>query len=361
MQTLRGSLVGAVSLLALMAGGGMPVLAAEVDVVASIKPVHSLVASVMQGIGEPVLLVKGTGSEHSYSLRPSEARALEQAEVVFWVGETMETFLLKPLRALAGNAKVVELWRVPGLTLLATREGGMWEAHEHGDEHAGTDTGQSEGEHAEEHEKGDYAEHHESEHAQEHEGENAEAEHDAGAGHAHGETDMHIWLDPGNAKVLAAAIARALADADPSNGATYQANAERLRQRLDKLDRTLRDRLAAVTDRPYVVFHDAYQYFEHRYGVRAVGAITINPTVRPSAQRLGEIHERLERLDAACVFAEPQFEPTLVDTVIEGTSAKKGVLDPLGAALDAGPAQYFELLNSLGDSLIDCLGTAKSG
>jgi zinc transport system substrate-binding protein len=154
---------------------------------------------------------------------------------------------------------------------------------------------------------------------------------------------------------------RALADADPSNAATYQANAERLRQRLDELDRSLRDRLAAVTDRPYVVFHDGYQYFEHRYGVRAVGAITINPTVRPSAQRLGEIHERLERLDAACVFAEPQFEPTLVDTVIEGTSAKKGVLDPLGAALDAGPAQYFELLNSLGSSLIDCLGTAKSG
>jgi zinc transport system substrate-binding protein len=282
MQTLRGSLVGAVSLLALMAGGGAPVLAAEIDVVASIKPVHSLVASVMQGIGEPVLLVKGTGSEHSYSLRPSEARALEQAEVVFWVGETMETFLLKPLRALAGNAKVVELWRVPGLTLFATREGGMWEAHEHGDEHAGTDTGQGEGEHAEEHEKGDYAEHHESEHAQEHEGENAEADHEAGAGHAHGETDMHIWLDPGNAKVLAAVIASTLADADSGNAATYQANAERLRQQLDELDRSLRDRLAAITDLPYVVFHDAYRYFEYRYGVRAVGAITINPTVRPS-------------------------------------------------------------------------------
>jgi zinc transport system substrate-binding protein len=116
-----------------------------------------------------------------------------------------------------------------------------------------------------------------------------------------------------------------------------------------------------VADRPYVVFHDAYQYFEHRYGVKAVGAITINPTVRPSAQRLGEIHARLEQLDAACVFAEPQFEPTLVDTVIEATSAKKGVLDPLGAALDAGPDHYFQLLNGLADSLVDCLGTAKSG
>jgi zinc transport system substrate-binding protein len=347
--TLNGGLVGAASLLALIGGGGGSAAAAEIDVVASIKPVHSLVANVMEGVGEPVLLVKGTGSEHSYSLRPSEARALEQAEVVFWVGETMETFLIKPLHALAGDAEVVELWEVPGLTLLPTREGGMWEVHEHSDEHA--DAGHGEDEHAE---------HKESEHAEEQAGDHA-AEHEAGAGHAHGETDMHVWLDPGNAKVLADAIANAIADADPDHAAIYQANTERLRQRLDELDRSLEERLASVADRPYVVFHDAYQYFEHRYGVKAVGAITINPTVRPGAQRLGEIHARLEELDAACVFAEPQFEPTLVETVIEGTSAKRGVLDPLGATIDAGPDHYFQLLNGLADSLVDCLGTAKSG
>jgi zinc transport system substrate-binding protein len=225
----------------------------------------------MQGVGEPVLLVKGTGSEHSYSLRPSAARALEQAEVVFWVGETMETFLIKPLRALAGNAKVIELSQTPGLTLLPTREGGMWEAHEHGGEDGGAGVAPGAAEHPDAH--GDRGEH-------------AGAEHET-AGHARGETDMHIWLDPENAKVLAPAVAAALADADPSNAAVYQANAESLRQRLDELDRSLRDRLATVADRPYVVFHDGYQYFEHRYGVRAVGAITINPTVRPSAQLAG--------------------------------------------------------------------------
>jgi zinc transport system substrate-binding protein len=331
-------LVGAVSLLLLMSAP-TAAAAAEIDVVASIKPVHSLVASVMQGVGEPVLLVKGTGSEHSYSLRPSAARALEQAEVVFWVGETMETFLAKPLRALASSARVVELRQAPGLTLLPTREGGMWEAHEHGEGRAGADHGGRE--HAEQDEIAD--------------GDTAAAE------QGHGQTDMHIWLDPANAKALAGAIATALGDADPRNAALYQANAERLRQQLDDLDRSLRERLAAVTDRPYVVFHDAYQYFEHRYGVDAVGAITINPTLRPSARRLGEIHERLEELDAACVFAEPQFEPTLVETVIEGTSAKTGVLDPLGAALDAGPDQYFQLMNGLADSLVGCLGTARSG
>ena len=311
--------------------------AAEVDVVASIKPVHSLVAGVMEGIGEPALLVKGTGSEHSYSLRPSEARALEQAQVVFWVGETMETFLTKPLRALAGDAKVVELWQAPGLTLLATREGGMWQGHEH------------EGEHVEEHE-GD-------EHAETHDPEGAHTD----ADHAHGETDMHVWLDPGNAKVLAGAIAAALSEADPENAPIYQANAARLQQQLDELDRSLEARLATVADRPYVVFHDAYQYFEHRYDVKAVGAIAINPTLRPSAQRLKDIHERLEQLGAACVFAEPQFEPALVDTLTEGTNARKGVLDPLGAALAAGPDQYFQLMNDLAASLLDCLGRAQSG
>jgi zinc transport system substrate-binding protein len=301
---------------------------AEIDVVASIKPLHSLVAGVMQGIGEPALLVKGGGSEHGYSVRPSAARSLEQAEVVFWVGEPLETFLIKPLQALAGDARIVELWQVSGLTLLASRAGGMWQAHD--DTHAG-------------------------DHVEPHESEGPEAENEAAGEPAHAQTDMHIWLDP-NAKALTAAIAAALGDADPPNAPMYRANAERLRQQLEELDRSLEDRLMAVADRPYVVFHDAYQYFERRYGVKAVAAITINPTLQPSARRLREIQDRLRQLNAACVFAEPQFEPALVDTVLEGTSARKGLLDPLGADLDAGPDQYFQLMYGLADSLIDCLG-----
>jgi zinc transport system substrate-binding protein len=279
--------------------------------------VHSLVAGAMEGVSDPVLLVKGTGSEHSYSLRPSEARSLQEADVVFWVGEKMETFLIKPLQALAGNAQIVELGKVPGLTLLPTREGGMWETYEHGDERPDADADRSEGEHAEEHGN-------EGQRAEEHpEQEHADAEHEGAEDHEHGETDMHIWLDPANAKVLVAAIATMLSDADPQNASSYQANAARLLVQLDELDQSLRHRLANVGDRPYVVFHDAYHYFEHRYGLKAVGTITINPTVRPSVQRLDEIQERLEHLDAACVFAEPQFEPALVDTVIEGTSARR--------------------------------------
>ena len=307
------------AVIALAAGALAPASADEPAVVASIKPIHSLVAGVMASVGEPVLLVKGAGSEHSYSLRPSAARALERADVVFWVGETMETFLIRPLQTLAAEAEVIELSELPGLTLLPTREGGMWQAHEREDEA-----------HAENHD--------------EHED-------------AHGETDMHIWLDPDNAKALVAAIATVLGEADPANAATYQSNAARVRDQIDTLDRTLADRLKAVRDRPYVVFHDGYQYFERRYGTNAVGAITINPTQRPGARRLEEIQARLEQLDAACVFAEPQFEPALVDTLIEGTNGRKGVLDPLGSGFEAGPGQYFQLMNGLADSLVACLAS----
>jgi zinc transport system substrate-binding protein len=333
-------LIGALLLTGALFASEHAARSADVNVVTSIKPIQSLVAGVMDGVGAPVLLVKGTGSEHGYSLRPSEARALHEADLVFWVGEAMETFLIKPLRALSGEGLVIELWEAPGLTLLKTRQGGMWEAHEHDEDHVAS----REAGHAEE-DEGD--------------GEHADADHEVAEHQGHGETDMHIWLDPGNAKALVAAIATALSGADPEDALTYRANAARLHQQLDELDRALENRLRTVADRPYVVFHDAYQYFEHRYGVKAVGAITINPTLEPSAQRLREIHERLERLDAACVFAEPQFEPALVDTVVEGTSANKGVLDPLGAALEDGPDLYFQLMNGLVDSLVECLGTAN--
>jgi zinc transport system substrate-binding protein len=324
MQTLAKWSIGASVLFAV--ADARPIRAEEVHVVASIKPVHSLVAGVMQGIGAPTLLVKGASSPHSYSMRPSEARALEEGDVVFWVGGGLESFLVKPLQALAGGAVVVALSEAEGVQLLPTREGGMWGEHEH-----------------EEH------------------GEEGHAEHEHGDEHAHGQFDMHLWLDPDNAEAMVGAIVAVLSEADPDNAAIYQSNGSRLRARIEQLDESLNARLEPVRDRPFVVFHDAYQYFENRYDLEGIGSIAVDPGRRPGAQRLQEIRHRLEELDAACVFAEPQFEPALVDTVIEGTSANKGVLDPLGANLAADPEQYFRVMNGLADSLIDCLGTAASG
>jgi zinc transport system substrate-binding protein len=322
---------------------------AEINVVASIKPVHSLVAGVMDGVGEPALLVKGASSPHGYSLRPSDARALDQAQVVFWIGENLETYLTKPLQALSAAAHVVPLSEVEGVRLLPAREGGVWE--EHHEPHGRDEQGQG-GHEEDEHDARARAVHdEEAEHELEQEpGEDA---------HEHGRFDMHIWLDPHNAGAMVDAIVAGLSKADPAHAPIYRDNGSVVHQRLEQLDDALSTELASIADRPFVVFHDAYQYLEERYGLNAIGTISVDPGRRPGAQRLAAIQRRLNELNAACVFAEPQFEPALVETVIEGSNAKKGVLDPLGADLEAGPDLYFQLMSGLADSLIECLGEGQ--
>jgi len=296
--------------------------ASALEVAVSIKPIHSLVSAVMQGVGTPSLLIGAAGSEHAYSLKPSDAQALERAEVVFYVGPGMETFLAKPLESLAADAKVIAVEDLPGLTKLAQREGGPFEHHDHA-------------------------------------GESEEA-HDAdGAGHAEDhhedELDLHVWLDPENGKAIVAGIADVLAQADPANAARYEANASAYASRLDALAGELTAELAPVKSRPFIVFHDAYQYFERRFGLDVAGSITVNPEVTPGAQRIAEIQAKVQALGATCVFSEPQFEPKLVQVVIEGSGARTGVLDPLGSSLPDGPDLYPDLLRELARSLKTCL------
>lgn len=331
------------------------------DVVVSIKPIHSLVASIMQGVGEPKLIVEGAASPHTYSLKPSNAAALQDADLVFWVGHGLEAFLEKPLEALAGKATVVELEDAPGLEKLGFREGGAFEAHGHeseiGHSHEeaaapGHDEG-PEGKGGHDHEEAG-----EQDHDAGHEIEAGHA-HDDGHDHAHGSYDTHLWLDPMNAKALAAAIEKALAEKDPDNAATYRANLAALDANIDALDREIAATVAPVKDKPFIVFHDAYQYFEHRYGVRVVGSITVSPEVMPGAERVSEIHRKVEELGAACVFAEPQFEPKLVNVVLEGTRAKAGTLDPEAATLPDGPNLYFEMMRGIATSMKDCLSSAS--
>jgi zinc transport system substrate-binding protein len=330
---LSSSLAAAAFGLALSAAA--PAAAEPVTVVASIKPVHSLVAGVMQGAGSPHLIVQGNASPHSTSLKPSDAAALERAAVVIWVGEGLEAFLESAIDSLATKAAVVELAEVPGLRRLDYREGGPWGAHE--DEEAHEDEDEDEDE----------------EHA------HAEADHDDGHEHGHDEIDMHLWLDPDNAKAMVAAIAEALMQADPDNSGIYRANAEIMARRLDQLSAEIEADLAAVKDIPFVVFHDGYQYLDTRFGLRNVGSVTVNPEQQPGAARLKEIHAKIAELGARCVFSEPQFEPRLVQVVIEGTAARTATLDPLGADIADGPGLYFELLRRNAASLKACLGEAS--
>jgi zinc transport system substrate-binding protein len=324
---------------------GATAASAAPDVVVSIKPIHSLVAAIMQGVGEPALIVEGAASPHTFTMKPSNARAVEGADMVFWMGPRMEAFLEKPLQALASDATVVELDDADGLTKLPFREGGAFEAHDHGHEgHEHED--HAEGEHA--HEETAEAGH---EHAHDnHAHEAGEDEH-----HDHGAFDTHLWLDPTNAKAMATAIEKALAEADTDNAAAYASNLDALNTRIDALDTEIAATVASVKDKPFLVFHDAYQYFEAHYGVRIAGSVTVSPEVMPGAERVQEIHEKVKALNATCVFAEPQFEPKLIQVVTESTNARTGTLDPEGATLTEGPDLYFELMRSIATNLRDCL------
>jgi len=293
-----------------------PALAAP-NVVATIKPLHSLVAGVMEGVGEPALLVQGAASAHTYALRPSDAMALENADIVFWIGPELETFLEGPLATLAGNATSVAMMDVDGMDVLPVREGGLFEPHDH--DHEGDD----------------------------HEGHDHE-------GHDHGAFDAHIWLDPQNARLMVAAITEALIAADPENAEAYNANGMALSQDLSALDAEIAATLEGV-DGAWFAFHDAYHSFEARYDVEARGSFTINPEVAPGAARLIAIRDAIAAEGGACIFAEPQFSESVIATVASETGARVGVLDPHGADLEPGRDLYFELLRALAANLKDCL------
>lgn len=281
-------------------------------VVVSITPIHGLVAAVMAGAGTPELLVDGGNSPHGYSLRPSQAQSLARADLVVWVGHELETFLLKPLTAAGRKGRALELMDAPGMRLLPVREGGAWDGHDH-------DHGEP----------------------------------DHGHGHDHGEQEMdpHLWLHPANARVIVRAAAAELAALDPANAALYAANREKTLARIDALEARLRDRLAPVTAVPYIVFHDAFQYYEQAFGTRAVGSITFDPERKPGAKRVAEIRQKVLSLQVRAVFAEPQFEPKLVDTLVAGTPARVGILDEVGADIPAGPEAWFVLMERLGQAL----------
>ena len=312
------------SLAALLLSASVGTALAAPQVAVSVKPVHSLVAAVMDGVGTPSLIVKGAASPHTYSLKPSDASALQQADVIFWVGHGFEAFLEKPLEALGADARISALEDAPGLVTLPFREGGAFEPHDDGDEEGHDD------------------------HA--HEGE----AHEAG-GHDHHGMDAHLWLDQANAKAMTAEIRRVLTEADPANAVRYEKNALALSARIDALTGEIETTLAPVKDKPFIVFHDAYQYFEKRFGVRVAGSVTVSPENLPGAARVAEIHDKIATLGATCVFAEPQFEPKILSVVTEGLPAKSGTLDPEGGALTEGPELYFELMRNLAGSIRSCL------
>ena len=316
---------------------GMNVVALAVEdtgrVITTIKPLHSLVSAVMAGVATPHLMIQGDTSPHSFSLRPSDATVLQGADLVFMIDESFETPLVKPVHALASSARVALLSNAQGLVLKPRREGGAFEEHDHAD-----------------------SGHHEDE--DHHEEDGHREDHDPHA-HEHGDYDMHIWLDPENAAAMVRMIADVLIEVDPAHSKTYAANADRLLHELETLTAEIALEMKPVRDKPFIVLHDAYQYFENRFGLRASGSVMIDNAEPPSAKRLQKLQNKVRDLGAVCVFAEPQFNSSLVNVLIENTPARTGILDPLGAGIKSGPEAYFTLIRDMASSFADCLGSAN--
>ncbi|MEM1288764.1 MAG: zinc ABC transporter substrate-binding protein [Pseudomonadota bacterium] len=364
------------------------------NVAVDIAPVHSLVAKVMDGVGTPDLIIPAGASPHAYSLRPSEAEALQNADVVFWIGEDLSPWLEDVVETLADDAEVATLLDADGITLLDFRESALFEAHDHGD-HEGHDHGDEHAhddhDHDDEHAHGDHEDDHEEEHAHddhdhddehahsdhdhdhddEHahgdhdhddEEEHAHGDHDHGDehahddhGHEHGEHDPHAWLSPTNAAAWLNVIAAQLSAVDPDNAGAYFANAAAAREELEALSEEISAILDPVRGTSFVVFHDAYQYFEDDFDFPASGAISLSDASDPSPARIAEIQERVRTEGVDCVLSEPQYNPGLVATVLDGTDASTGVIDPLGSAFEPGPELYTQVIRGIATTLTECL------
>jgi len=342
---------------------------AEVKVVTSIKPLHSLASYLMDGVGKPDLIVDGYASPHGFSMKPSHAKMLQNADLIFWVGEDLESFLEKPLSSIAKKAEKIELMEIKGLNVLKFRERNIFDEHDHDDhddhgkkkddhdDHDHDDHGKKEDDH-DDHDHDDHGKKEEHDDHDDHDDHGKKEEHDdhddhdGHEGHAHGEYDPHIWLDPMNAKVILNEMVEHLIENDPKNEAKYKSNLDKALKDVDKLTIDVMTELSNSVSS--IVFHDAYQYFEKRFNVNILGAFTVNTDVMPGAEQLAEIREIIEHDKVACVFSEPQFNPDIIKAVAKDMNIKTGVVDPLGATLDPGKDLYFKLIRNMSASFKGC-------
>ena len=307
---------------------------ADIKVVTTIKPLHSLISSVMEGVGEPSLIIEGTNNPHTFVFKPSHAEMLEEADIVFWIGEDLEAFMEKPLDSLVKDAKKIAFMELGSIEKLKFREENIFDDH---DDHDG-------------HKDDDHDDHDDHDgHEDEHEGHDDHAGHE---GHNHGEFDAHIWLDPMNAKEMVHEIAHELGDLDPANKETYEANADKTLKSLDDLIEDVNNSIPNGVS--YIVFHDAYQYFEKRFGFSSAGALTLNPDVLPGAKQIADVQDLIRDKGIKCIFSEPQYNPKIIETLASDMNISTGVMDPLGAYLEKGNGMYEELIKEISNSIKKC-------
>ncbi|PPR47253.1 MAG: High-affinity zinc uptake system protein ZnuA [Alphaproteobacteria bacterium MarineAlpha5_Bin9] len=307
---------------------------AELKVVTTIKPIHSLITNVMHGINEPNLIIEGSTSPHNFTLKPSHAKLLEEADIIFWIGEGLETFMEKPLDSIVKNAKIIEFMDLDNIEKLKFREENIFDDHNDHDDHD---------------DHGDHDDHDDHDDHGDHDDHDDHGDHDD---HIHGEFDAHIWLDPINAKEMIHKIAHELSELDPVNKQKYFQNADKTIKALDQLIFDIDQNINK--EARFVVFHDAYQYFEKRFGIYTSGALTLNTDVLPGAKQISDIQSIIKEKRVNCIFSEPQFNPKIIETIAQDTGIKTGIFDPLGANIESDKKLYFKLLNNLTNNLENC-------
>ena len=323
----------------------------DIKVVTTIKPLHSLISRIMETRGEPQLIIEGTNNPHTFVFKPSHAKMIEEADIVFWIGEDLEAFMEKPLNSLAKDTKKIAFMDSESIEKLKFREENIFDDHDDHDDHDGHDD-----EHEGHDDHDDHDGHKDDDHDDHDDHDGHDDEHDDHAGHHdghnHGEFDAHIWLDPENAKEMVKIIRDELIKIDPEGQRQYSVNAAGATLELDNLVNNVEKELSK--DISYIVFHDAYQYFETRFGVKSAGALTLNPDVLPGAKQIADIQDLISDKGIKCIFSEPQYNPKIIETLGNDMNISTGVMDPLGAFIDAGPTMYVELINGIANSIKEC-------
>ena len=293
---------------------------AQVQVLTSIKPLQLIAAAIQDGQGEPQVLLPPGASPHYFVLRPSDAKRLDKADLFYWIGPDLENFLPRLLKQRSQLSVAVQ--NLPELQLQYFAE-----EHQHGHGH--------EDEHTD-----DLVEH----------------DHN----HQPGAVDAHLWLLPHNARVIAQRMSTDLSKLDPSNANQYAANLQAFNQRLDRLDQQLKTQLKPLQGKSFFVFHEAFNYFEHAYGLEHAGVFALSGELQPGAKHVSQMRERLQQAGPSCVFSEPPMQPRLAQTLAAGLPVTLAELDALGSQAPVSATGYEQLLENLAAQFSACLSVLNT-
>jgi zinc transport system substrate-binding protein len=307
-------------------------------IITTIQPITSLVSAVIGNTGKTISLIPTEISPHEYKLKPSDIKKLQNGNIIFYVSDHLETSITKVFENLPKNIKSINLMEDAGIKHLAIRDNEAWERHDHRHGH---------GDHHDHHKKAkEHDDHEDEKHAKKHDDHNNHEKED----------DVHIWLSPDNAVKIIKKVNKELSLYFPENAKTYNKNTNQMIKKINELEVELKNELSGIKDKPYIVFHDAYQYFETSFDLNAVGSIALDGDIASSPKQISFIKDKIVKFKASCVFQEPQFDSKLVKIVAEGTNAQIGTLDPLGLNIKSGENFYLQLLKNMAKSLKDCLG-----